>query len=124
MTTFQQWVDGFRDANLSITGVTRHYDEPPASINTADLPAAWPSIFSGGYSGQTWSCDELNENYTMSFVVACLLSLAALHRSLKKLQSFGISTPVACAIVPNAPFGHFPSENITEKGVDVTDITI
>ena len=44
--------------------------------------------------------------------------------SLKKLQGFGISAPVACAIVPNAPFGHFPSENITEKGVDVTDITI
>lgn len=71
MTTFQQWVDGFRTANLTITGVTRHYDNPPLSLNTADLPAAWPSIFSGGYDGYEWSCNELNETYSMSFVVAC-----------------------------------------------------
>jgi len=71
MTTFQQWVDSFRSSNLTVTGITRHYDNPPNSLNTADLPAAWPSIFSGGYGDYEWSCNELNETFTMSFVVAC-----------------------------------------------------
>jgi hypothetical protein len=71
MTSFNQWVDAFRSANLTITGVTRHYDEPPLSLNTADLPAAWPSIFAGGYDGDDWSCNELNEAHSMSFIIAC-----------------------------------------------------
>jgi len=27
---------------MSVTGVTKHFDEPPPSLNTADLPAAFP----------------------------------------------------------------------------------
>lgn len=71
MTTPQEWVDGFRSGSLTITGVTRHYDEPPNALNTADLPAAWPSVFSVGYGGRDWSCDVLNEVASMSFLIAC-----------------------------------------------------
>jgi len=31
-------------ADLSITGVTRIYDEPPSTISTADLPASYPRL--------------------------------------------------------------------------------
>ena len=44
--------------------------------------------------------------------------------SLKKFQRFGIFTPVPSAIVPNAAFRHFSSENITKKGTNMTYITI
>ena len=36
-TTMVQWVDAFQA--LTVSGVTRHYDNPPLSLNTADLPA-------------------------------------------------------------------------------------
>jgi len=39
MTTYANFVSNLGD--LSITGVTRAYDEPPTSLSTADLPALW-----------------------------------------------------------------------------------
>jgi hypothetical protein len=34
-------------AGLTVTGVTRQFANPPASISTADLPALWPGLPSG-----------------------------------------------------------------------------
>jgi len=34
-------------AALSVTGVTRKFTHPPASLATADLPAMWPGLPSG-----------------------------------------------------------------------------
>ena len=39
MTTYANFVTNLGD--LSVTGVTRKRDEPPASLNTADLPTMW-----------------------------------------------------------------------------------
>lgn len=53
-------------AALSVSGVTRKYTEPPASIGTADLPAMWPSLphgsetpltFAGGGGWPVLVCD-------------------------------------------------------------------
>jgi len=45
MTTYTQFNTAL--AALSPTGVVRAYTAPPASLNTADLPAAWVSLPSG-----------------------------------------------------------------------------
>lgn len=34
-------------AGLTVSGVTRKFTEPPASVTTADLPALWPRALTG-----------------------------------------------------------------------------
>lgn len=45
MTTYSAFVTAL--TGLTITGVTRRYTQPPASLNTADLPAQYPMLPSG-----------------------------------------------------------------------------
>lgn len=54
---------------LSITGVTRHYDEPPASVNTADLPAAFPMLPSGTLGERLTTCINDSKTRSMQFVI-------------------------------------------------------
>ncbi len=56
---------------LTITGVTRHYDEPPASLSTADLPAAFPLMPSGALGEKALSCFAQNKTRSIGFVI-CL----------------------------------------------------
>lgn len=55
---------------LTVTGVTRHYDEPPTSLNTADLPAAFPLMPSGALGEKSLSCWASNKTRSMGYVVA------------------------------------------------------
>lgn len=55
---------------LTITGVTRHYDEPPRSLHTADLPAAFPLMPSGALGEKSLSCYDTNKTRSIGFVVA------------------------------------------------------
>jgi len=41
-TTTSAFVTALMD--ISVTGVTRVFDNPPASLGTADLPAMWPGL--------------------------------------------------------------------------------
>jgi len=50
-----------------VTGVPRYYDNPPDSLNTADLPAAFPFLFTGTNGDFMYSCTALNEAYTMTY---------------------------------------------------------
>lgn len=67
MTTFNQWVTAFRSPALTVAGVTRYYDNPPDSLNTADLPAAWPFLFTGTNGDFMYSCSALNQAFTMTY---------------------------------------------------------
>lgn len=42
MTTLTAFVTAL--GNLTVTGVTRAYDEPPTSLNDADLPSMWVQL--------------------------------------------------------------------------------
>lgn len=42
ITSYATFTGGLAD--LSVTGVTRVFDNPPASIGTADLPAMWVGL--------------------------------------------------------------------------------
>ena len=42
ITTYTAYVAALMD--ISVTGVTRVFDNPPASLGTADLPAMWPGL--------------------------------------------------------------------------------
>lgn len=64
ITTYASFVTAL--AALTVTGVTRKYSSPPASLNTADLPAMWPGLprgdeprmtFEGGGGWPALFCD-------------------------------------------------------------------
>ena len=55
----------------SVTGVTRHFDEPPQSLKTADLPAAWPMLPSGEMGGYVTTCDDgKSKTRNINFIIA------------------------------------------------------
>lgn len=56
---------------ITVTGVTRHFDQPPASIGKADLPAAFPYMPNGGIGERSVSCRALDKVRAMRFVI-CL----------------------------------------------------
>lgn len=67
-TTFVQLVDAVQA--LSVTGVTRHYDYPPESISTADLPALWPMPGAGGLPSIQSSCIGIDKTRTIPIFIA------------------------------------------------------
>ena len=63
-STLKTLTDGL--AALTVTGVTRKFTEPPASLGSADLPAQWPGLpsadmtvmtFAGGRGWDPVRCD-------------------------------------------------------------------
>lgn len=55
---------------MTVAGVTRHYDEPPLSLNTADLPAAFPELPTGSRVEPVSTCIPDAKVRTMGFVIA------------------------------------------------------
>jgi hypothetical protein len=52
ITSFATFTAGL--AALSVTGVTRKFSNPPASLATADLPAMWPGLPQGNEPAWTF----------------------------------------------------------------------
>lgn len=69
MTTIPDWVDAFRSPNLTVTGVTRYYDEPVKSADLSLGPIAYPWIFGFDNGDFEYSCEYLNEGMTMRYEV-------------------------------------------------------
>jgi len=55
---------------LDIDGVRRHYDEPPASIDTADLPVAFPLLPTAEQGEPITSCMNDSKTRSIGFVIA------------------------------------------------------
>ncbi len=68
MTTNAQWLAGIQA--MSVTGVTKTYSYPPTSLNTADLPAAWPHQFDMNLNNIISSCSDLNKARTCNYFIA------------------------------------------------------
>lgn len=68
MTTNAQWLSGIQA--MSVTGVTKTYSYPPTSLNTADLPAAWPHQFDMNLNNIISSCSDLNKARTCNYFIA------------------------------------------------------
>ena len=68
MTTNAQWLAGIQA--MSVTGVTKTYSYPPTSLNTADLPAAWPHQFDMSLNNIISSCSDLNKARTCNYFIA------------------------------------------------------
>ena len=45
ITSYETFIEALTD--LTVTGITRTFTEPPNSIGSADLPAMWPGLPSG-----------------------------------------------------------------------------
>jgi len=57
---------------LSVTGVTRQYAEPPASLNNADLPASYPESVQIDQGPLTFQSHGGNTTFYCTFVIACV----------------------------------------------------
>jgi len=53
----------------TVTGVTRHYDYPPESLDTADLPAAFPIWPSANFLDMPTSCVDTGKTRSIGFIV-------------------------------------------------------
>lgn len=54
---------------MTITGVNKHFDEPPTSIFEGDLPVAFPMMPSGSLGERVVSCVNNNKVRNISFVI-------------------------------------------------------
>lgn len=52
---------------MTVTGVTKHYDEPPASIGA--LPAAFPGMPGGGRPELIVSCVNNNKRRNIQYII-------------------------------------------------------
>jgi len=55
---------------MTVTGVTRHYDEPPGALSTADLPAAFPMMPQAQLGQTVLSCLANNKTRGMQYAIA------------------------------------------------------
>lgn len=75
MTTINEWVEAFRNPNLTIgangtfPGVGRYYDAPPESIDLTSGPVAYPWIIGFNDGDFQYSCAALNEVFTMNYEI-------------------------------------------------------
>lgn len=68
MTTYANFITNLGD--ISITGVNRLYDEPPTSLNTADLPAQWVQFPVGEENALTFGVHGGWPTFTAQLIVA------------------------------------------------------
>ena len=54
---------------MTVTGVTRHYDNPPQQLTTADLPAAFPLWPAANMPDMITSCINDGKTRTVGFVI-------------------------------------------------------
>lgn len=54
---------------MTVTGVTRHYDEPPASIDIATGPCAFPTMPSGDRGEMITSCVDTSKTRNIGYVI-------------------------------------------------------
>jgi len=54
---------------MTVTGVTRHYDEPPASIDIASGPCAFPLMPSADRGEMITSCVNMSKTRTIGYVI-------------------------------------------------------
>jgi hypothetical protein len=68
MTTNVQWLDAVQA--LRPTGIKRHFSQPPRSLETADLPAAWPMLPSVESGQEVTFCVDSGKTRTIGYMVA------------------------------------------------------
>ena len=54
---------------MTVSGVSRHYDEPPASIDIADGPAAFPAMPTSERGEMITSCVDSSKQRNMFYVI-------------------------------------------------------
>ena len=68
MTTYANFIANLGD--LTITGVNRLYNEPPLSLNTADLPAQWVQFPIGEEDALTFGVHGGWPSFTAQLIIA------------------------------------------------------
>lgn len=68
MTTNVEWLDAVQA--LRPTGIKRHYAQPPRSLTTSDLPAAWPMLPTVESGNAVTFCVDSGKTRTIGYRVA------------------------------------------------------
>jgi len=68
--TFDEFITGVVKT-LSVTGVTRQYEGPPASLNNADLPASFPEDYQFTQEPLTFKAHGGMMTFYCTFTIAC-----------------------------------------------------
>ena len=70
MPTLPNWANWIAAIQaLTVTGVDRHYDYPPESIDIADGVAAFPVLPSGTRGEQLSTCDNFGKSRSVGYVI-------------------------------------------------------
>lgn len=64
---------------MTVTGVTRHYDEPPKALSTADLPAAFPLWPGATLNDMVTTCINDGKTRSIGFVICVEASGQGTH---------------------------------------------
>lgn len=67
LPTNAAWVAAFQA--MTVSGVSRHYDEPPASIDLSNGYAAFPLMPGSERGEQVSTCDDHGKTRSMGYVV-------------------------------------------------------
>ena len=68
MATNAAFLEAIR--KITVKGVRRQYEEPPTSLNTADLPALFPLMPGGALGDKIVSCWNTNKTRRIALVLA------------------------------------------------------
>ena len=104
---------------MTVTGVTRHYDEPPASVTTADLPAAFPAMPTGEKGEYLTSCVALTKVRTMQYIIlmeATGQSTQAVKYGALAAQMDNLETALEALEKPTGTLSNFVEYTITTTG--------
>jgi len=67
MTTHATFIAAIQ--GMTVTGVTVHYDQPPASVDIASGPCAFPTMPSGDRGEMITSCVDMSKMRNIGYVI-------------------------------------------------------
>ena len=110
---------------MTVTGVTRHFDDPPESLSTADLPAAFPLWPGSNMLDMVTSCIDTGKTRTMGFVI-CVEASGQGTNATKYAQYAALMDNLETALetaFPATTVNYYTFEYNTVPGYPVADQT-
>jgi hypothetical protein len=82
---------------MTVTGVNKHFKQPPTSIVAADLPVAFPLMPSGSLAERLVSCRDNNKIRSIGYVI-CIEAVGLDIQSIKYSKIGGLLDALETAL--------------------------
>lgn len=113
--TFVEFVQAIQ--SLTVAGVARHYEEPPESLSTADLPASFPMMPRGGRERAVTTCTANDKTRSIDFIV--VIEAIGQGTQASRYDQIAALADATEAAIDAADLGIFPTYTINTGIVDV-----